>query len=159
MEIGEIRKQILAGEVERAMSELEEVLAAAPGDFEAKLLLGTCRQLRGDESGFRRIHEEVAPVLDSREQAGEASCVIDAWRRYKRLFRYVAAAGLMVGASTLLCGCYGVPAVNRDYDPGDAVPLDVGAQGAQKGSPAPKAAKPEAQVAKPENQAKVPGGN
>lgn len=108
-----IRQMMAGGEVERARAELEAVLAVSPGDVEARLLLGTCRQLLGDEAGFRRVHDELAPELDRREAAGETSCVIEAWRKYRTLFRYVAAAGLVIGATTILCGCYGVPASNR----------------------------------------------
>ena len=65
----EIKRLAAAGDIARAEEALKELLAAEPENLEAKRLYGTCRQLLGDEETFRRIHAELAPMMENIEEA------------------------------------------------------------------------------------------
>jgi len=105
----DIKALMKSGEVAQASEACEAILKEYPDDLEVKMLYGTCRQLLGDTATFQRIHDELAPALDSLEAHGDESCVVDQWRNYKKAIRYLTAAGLVFAASAFLCGCYGVP--------------------------------------------------
>ena len=86
--LGEIKQLMAAGETAEADEALKEVLARTVSEnLQAKMLYGTCRQLLGDEETFKRIHDELAPVMEKRKKdvpdEDEAKC----WERFDKLFR------------------------------------------------------------------------
>ena len=68
MTLDEIKQLMAAGETAEADEALKEVLARTVSEnLQAKMFYGTCRQLLGDEETFKRIHDELAPLM-TREQ-------------------------------------------------------------------------------------------
>ena len=61
--LDEIKQLMAAGDTAQADKALKELLAKEPDNLQAKMLYGTCRQLLGDEETFKRIHDELAPVM------------------------------------------------------------------------------------------------
>ena len=62
--LDEIKQMMAAGDAAQADVALKELLAKEPDNLQAKMLYGTCRQLLGDEKTFKRIHDELAPVME-----------------------------------------------------------------------------------------------
>ena len=81
----EIKQRMAAGDTAEADEALKELLAAEPNNLQAKMLYGTCRQLLGDEGTFRRIHDELAPVMAG-EKKGVQPEVESRWTTYHRAF-------------------------------------------------------------------------
>ena len=83
--LDEIKQLMAAGETAEADKALTELLAKEPGNLQAKMLYGTCRQLLGDEETFKRIHDELVPELTARK-AGAPPEMDSQWKAYHRLF-------------------------------------------------------------------------
>lgn len=99
--LGEIKRLMAAGETAKADEALKELLANEPDNLQAKMLYGTCRQLLGDEATFRRIHDELAPVMEAASRADER-CV-SMWRKYHALWLSLIVGGLVLaGTATAL---------------------------------------------------------
>lgn len=71
--VDEIKQLMAAGETAEADAALKELLAKRPNNFQVKMLYGTCRQLLGDEATFKRIHDELAPMMERLEKAGHGT--------------------------------------------------------------------------------------
>ena len=63
--LDEIKQMTAAGDTAQADEALKELLAKEPDNLQAKMLYGTCRQLLGDEETFKRIHDELAPEMET----------------------------------------------------------------------------------------------
>ena len=104
LKLGEINKLLKAGDIVGAESAIIELLKKEPGNAQAKMLYGTCLQLQGDQEGFFRIHEELAPKMS--DVPDEKT--LGMWRKYHRLWISLIAGGLVVagavGATYCLCG-------------------------------------------------------
>ena len=81
--LDEIKKMMAAGDAAKSAEALKELLAKEPDNLQAKMLYGTCCQLLGDEETFRRIHDELAPVMEKRSM-GTRSAEAKMWESYKR---------------------------------------------------------------------------
>ncbi len=100
--LDEIKLMMAAGETAQADEALKELLAAEPNNLQAKMLYGTCRQLLGDEETFRRIHDELAPVmvklsdisLDTSTSVPTET--LSLWKKYQTLWEYLIIAGLVI---------------------------------------------------------------
>ena len=81
--LDEIKQMMAAGDAAKSAESLKELLAKEPDNLQAKMLYGTCCQLLGDEETFRRIHDELAPVMEKRSM-GTRSAEAKMWESYKR---------------------------------------------------------------------------
>ena len=63
--LDKIKQMMADGETAQADEALKELLVKEPGNLQAKMLFGLCRQLLGDEETFKRIHDELAPMTVS----------------------------------------------------------------------------------------------
>ena len=95
--LSEINKLMAAGETAQADTALKELLAAEPNNLQAKMLYGTCRQLLGDEETFRRIHDELAPVMVNASNSIDAAL----WKKYDSLFQLVTLQALVSHEETI----------------------------------------------------------
>lgn len=100
LKLGEINKLLKAGDIVGAESAIIELLKKEPGNAQVKMLYGTCLQLQGDQEGFVRIHEELAPrMTDVPDEK-----TLGMWRKYHRLWISLIAGGLVVaGAAGVVC--------------------------------------------------------
>ncbi len=101
MALREIKKLMKNGDFAKADAELKAIVECEPGNVQAKLLYGTCRLLFGDEDTFRKIHDEVEPLISFEKDVE----VISAWRKYSRLLKCLLAGALVLGA-TATATCY-----------------------------------------------------
>ena len=83
--LDEIKQMMAAGDTAQANAALKELLAAEPNNLQAKMLYGTCRQLLGDEETFKRIHDELVPVMKG-HKTGVLSEIDSQWMSYHRTF-------------------------------------------------------------------------
>ena len=83
----EIKQLMAAGDTAQADEALKELLSQEPDNLQAKMLYGTCRQLLGDEETFRRIHDDLAPVMEKRKEAVSNADEAKRWERFDTLFR------------------------------------------------------------------------
>ena len=91
-EMNEIRELMRAGNIAAAAARLQEVLLLSPGDEDAKMLLGTCRHLLGDDESFIAIADELSHSSTAR--------LLPAWPRFQAL-RAAACGGALMLASLL----------------------------------------------------------
>ena len=82
MSIDEIKNRLRSGDVTGAEAAAQELLATEPDNVQAKMLYGICRQLQGDETTFRQIHDELAPKMTM--EGNEKT--LSLWRRYHKLW-------------------------------------------------------------------------
>lgn len=100
-----VRKLMSAGDFRAAAERLRAKLTASPGDEEAKLLLGTCLHLLGEDEEFFRIDDE---LLRSPTAKG-----LPAWPMYHAL-RVAACGGALLLAGAL-CDLRADPILVHDY--------------------------------------------
>jgi len=96
--LDEIKQMMSAGDTAKAAEELKEFIAVEPENLQAKMLYGTCCQLLGDEETFKRIHDELAPEMETLEKGEPQSETVSLWRKYHALWLIV--AGLIVASLT-----------------------------------------------------------
>ena len=96
--IDEIKQLMAVGDTTQADEALKELLAKDPENLQAKMLYGTCRQLLGDEETFKRIHDELAPVMERMEEKESKAETISLWGKYQLLWEYLIVAGLVSAA-------------------------------------------------------------
>ena len=103
--LDEIKQMMAAGETALADEALKELLEAEPNNLQAKMLYGTCRQLLGDEETFKRIHDELAPVMAklSDVSLGEAMAApletLSLWKKYQSLWVRLIVYGLILAGT------------------------------------------------------------
>ena len=102
--LDEIKQLMAAGETAQADEALKELLAAEPNNLQAKMLYGTCRQLLGDEETFRRIYDELAPVMGKTGVSHDAGTTVtpeavSLWRKYQTQWEYLVLGALVLGAA------------------------------------------------------------
>ena len=103
--LDEIRKMIIDGDIAQAEAALRELLAKEPDNLQAKMLYGTCRQLLGDEETFRRIHGEIAPMMENKDAAGLQPGTVSLWKKYHALWMTLILGGLVL-AGVGVATCY-----------------------------------------------------
>jgi len=91
-EMKEIRDLMSAGDIAAAAERLQARMALVPEDAEAKMLLGTCRHLLGDDEAFCRIDDELSRSASAR--------ALPSWPRFHAL-RVAAAGGALILAGAL----------------------------------------------------------
>lgn len=100
----EIKKLMAKGETAQADEALKELLVTEPTNLQAKMLYGTCLQLRGDQESFRRIHEELMPKM----AAVSNEKTLGMWCKYHTLWMKLIVGGLVlagaVGATYAIFG-------------------------------------------------------
>ena len=84
--LDEIKQMMSAGDTAQADEALKELLAQEPDNLQAKMLYGTCRQLLGDEETFKRIHDELAPVMGCLKGDSIGIIEIKMWEKYSTLY-------------------------------------------------------------------------
>ena len=92
----EIKQMMAAGDTAQADEALKELLANEPDNIQAKILYGTCRQLLGDEETFKRIHDELAQVMENLLKEDPKAETVSLWKKYQRLWEYLIVAGLII---------------------------------------------------------------
>ena len=97
--LDEVKQMMAAGDTAKADEALKELLANEPDNLQAKMLYGTCRQLLGDEETFKRIHDELAPVMEKQEKLAPQSETVSLWRKYHTLWVRLIVYGSLVVAS------------------------------------------------------------
>ena len=100
MNIDEIKTLLKSGDIAGAETAAQELLTAEPDNVQAMLLYGTCRQLQGDEATFRRIHDELAPKMES--VMDDNALLL--WRRYRALKAALIISGLAL-TGVAVSGC------------------------------------------------------
>ena len=99
--IDEIKQLMAAGDTAQADEALKELLANDPDNLQAKMLFGICSQLRGDEKTFRRIYDELAPMMEHtlrREQQPETASL---WKKYRTLWKSLIVGGLVLAGTAV----------------------------------------------------------
>ena len=91
-EMNAIRELMRAGNLAAAAERLQARIALLPEDAEAKMLLGTCRHLLGDDEAFCRIDDELSTSPSARAWPS--------WPRFHAL-RVAAAGGALILAGAL----------------------------------------------------------
>jgi thioredoxin-like negative regulator of GroEL len=84
--LDEIKQMMAAGDTAQADEALKDLLANEPDNLQAKMLYGTCRQLLGDEETFRRIHDELAPVMERLGKNEPEKETVSLWKKYHALW-------------------------------------------------------------------------
>ena len=98
--LDEIKQMMAAGETAQADEALKELLAAEPDNLQAKMLYGACRQLLGDEETFKRIHDELAPVMGSCEKSEPQTETVSMWQKYHALWMALIVGSLVLAGLT-----------------------------------------------------------
>lgn len=91
-EMNTIRDLMRTGNIAAAAERLQSRIALMPEDAEAKMLLGTCRHLLGDDEAFCRIDDELSGSPSAR--------ALPSWPRFHAL-RVAAAGGALILAGAL----------------------------------------------------------
>lgn len=105
--LDEIKQLMATDETVQADEALKEILANEPDNLQAKMLYGTCRQLLGDEEAFKRIHDELAPVMEKQVKEEPTAETVSLWKKYHALWMSLIVGGLVlagVGAGVWLFG-------------------------------------------------------
>ena len=102
--LDEIKKLMADGETAQADEALKELLEKEPDNLQAKMLYGTCRQLLGDEETFRRIHDELVPVMEKCGKGNSNLEEVRMWSRYQDLY-----AKIIGGVRSLTSGAIRIP--------------------------------------------------
>ena len=103
--LDEIKKLMAMCDTVQADEALKELLAAEPNNLQAKMLYGTCRQLLGDEETFRRIHDELAPVMVKLsdfpipEAAESKAETLSLWKKYQTMWECLILGTLVLGGA------------------------------------------------------------
>ena len=100
-----IKKLMNAGDFRAAAERLRARLTLSPGDDEAKLMLGTCLHLLGDDAAFMRIDDELSQSPTAR--------TLPAWPKFHAL-RAAACGGALLLAG-VLCDIQAEPILVHDY--------------------------------------------
>ena len=97
--IDAIERLMKDGKIAEADAAAKELSELEPGNARAKMLYGTCRQLLGDEETFKRIHDELAPVMEKKDglEAEEASL----WKKYHALWMSLIVGGLVLATGVM----------------------------------------------------------
>ncbi|MBO7684493.1 MAG: hypothetical protein J6T51_07200 [Kiritimatiellae bacterium] len=107
-----VRRLMNAGDFVAAAERLRTRLALSPGDEEAKLMLGTCLHLLGDDEAFMRIDDELSRSPTAR--------TLPAWPKFHAL-RAAACGGALLLAG-VLCDLQAADASHELYA---GPPIDV----------------------------------
>ena len=99
--LDEVKQMMAAGDTAQADEALKELLANEPDDLQAKMLYGTCRQLLGDEETFKRIHDELVPVMKKLVKDEPKMETITLWKKYHALWMTFIVGGLVLTGLTL----------------------------------------------------------
>ena len=99
--LDEVKPMMAAGDTAQADEALKELLANEPDDLQAKMLYGTCRQLLGDEETFKRIHDELVPVMKKLVKDEPKMETITLWKKYHALWMTFIVGGLVLTGLTL----------------------------------------------------------
>lgn len=111
--LDEIKQMMATGETVQADEALKELLEKEPTNLQAKMLYGTCRQLLGDEETFRRIHDELAPVMVKLSDIPPEALTsvppetLSLWKKYHALWMSLIVSGLVlagIGVGTWFFG-------------------------------------------------------
>jgi len=89
----QVDRDVRNGLYDASVARLKSYLSECPEDVDAKMRLGVCSQLSGDDGTCLRIYDEVQPQMELRETSGEQSEIVSFWLKYRKLV----AALLMVG--------------------------------------------------------------
>ena len=84
--LDEIKQLMAADDTAQADAALKELLADEPDNLQANMLYGTCRQLLGDGETFKRIHDELAPVVEKLENGDSTTEIVSLWKKYHQTF-------------------------------------------------------------------------
>ena len=110
MNIEEIKSLLKSGDVARAESAAQELLAAEPDSVQAMMLYGICRQLQGDEETFRRIHDKLAPKMT--KVVNHKTQVM--WRKFHEVWlELIVYGGLVVAGGVVAVACLGKSIVGK----------------------------------------------
>ena len=90
--LDEIKRLMAEGETAKADTALKELLDAEPNNLQVKMLYGTCRQLLGDEETFRRIHDELTPVMGTVPLNPLSALEVRMWENYHREWEMITKA-------------------------------------------------------------------
>ena len=115
----EIKQKMAAGDIAQAEEALKELLAAEPGNLEAKMLYGTCRQLLGDEETFRRIHGEIAPMMERLCEQETPIDSVSTWNKCHKTFLELASDGLVKETDRevyCLYGCIDYDEIKKEFE-------------------------------------------
>ena len=96
--LDEIKQMMAAGDTAKAAEALKELLAKEPDNLQAKMLYGTCCQLLGDAETFRRIHDELAPVMEKQEKVTPQSETVSLWKKYRVTWENLIVGAMVLGA-------------------------------------------------------------
>ena len=110
--LGEIKQLMAAGDTAQADEALKKLLAKEPDNLQAKMLYGTCCQLLGDEETFRRIHDELAPVMERMGKEEPKAETVSLWEKYQRLWESLIVAGLFVACVGTAAWIFGKDILN-----------------------------------------------
>ena len=86
-------KMLKDGNYAEAESLLKNAMELEPGNWEAKMLYGTCRLLQGDTEAAKRIHDELEPHFSADLDLPEAERTF--WQKYHNWIIYGTAATLV----------------------------------------------------------------
>ena len=92
----EIKQMMADGDTAQADAALKELLAKEPDNLQAKMLYGTCRQFLGDEETFKRIHDELAPMMEGLDKKESKSETVSLWKKYHALWMSLIVGGLVL---------------------------------------------------------------
>ena len=129
--LDEIKLMMAAGETAQADEALKELLAAEPNNLQAKILYGTCRQLLGDEETFRRIHDELAPVMVKLSDIPPEALTsvppetLSLWKKYHALWMSLIVSGLVLAGIGVGTWFFGKSVVAAFYQVGTATTAAV----------------------------------
>jgi len=119
--LDDIKQMMAAGDTAQADEALEELLAKEPGNLQAKMLYGTCRQLLGDEETFKRIHDELAPEMEKLEKDVPKAETVSLWKKYHALWMTFIVGGLVLTGLTVAAIYFGNKAKNQMEVPSEAM--------------------------------------
>ena len=94
--LNEIKLLMAAGDTAQADEALKELLAKEPDNLQAKMLLGLCCQLLGDEMTFKRIYDEVAPKMERLPPSEQRPETVTLWKKYHALWLSLIAGALVL---------------------------------------------------------------
>ena len=139
--LDEIKQMMVAGDTAQADEALKELLAKDPENLQAKMLYGTCRQFLGDEETFKRIHDELAPVMEREKKTDVGEETVSLWKKYHALWMSLIVGGLLligVGAVKYLStNILDVVAIENAIQPADRTNISPSANPAENCCAAP----------------------
>lgn len=87
-----VKQLMRSGDVRGAAERLKAILAVQPDDAEAQMLFGTCCHLLGDDDMFKKIHDDLAPKMETVADARTQSL----WRKYHAIWMSLIVGGLVL---------------------------------------------------------------